>query len=981
MKKTSNTIKETLYLNSEGKTMITQSRQFLKIFLVVIIFASLLFACSNGDKSDNSDSFDLSGRQSEFLSADANIMAESLYAEDVASPSVRDEAKREIEEADIVEIDGTNLFILNAYRGLAVCDVSLPDHPSITGRCPINGDPIEMYIRNEKAYVIVSVPQTLLLTEGEAAQTIAPYSSETRSRIEVIDIADTSNPRIEKTMDLEGLITDSRIVGDILYAVSSETTLFYDYMVQPADGASAATVDITEPISSNVANVYVTSIDLSDSGNVTEVDRVDFGGSARYIHVTETAIFIASDSIYYSTDLMHITYVDISDPAGDIQKRGEFDVQGTIQDEFKMDYDSGYFRVCTYQWDVENWGVSRLYVFDVSDPDAAVAVGSLELGKGEQLFATRFDGDKAYMVTFERVDPLWVIDLSDPANPEIKGELEVPGWSTYIQAMDDHLVALGVDDTEGQRRVSVSLFDVTDPGAPALTDRVSFGGNDGWSWTEATQDVKAFTVLEDMGLILLPYSTSSYSNGYYQTENRLQLIDYSPDDLTARGWVTQKGNVLRGRDYSDRLFSVSTEQLQVIDASDRDNPSVSADLSLAENVIDFMLIDNGFGVKVTESGGTYTLHSVDADSPEENIGEIALDDFSYTSHFVNGNFVYVVESRFGRTYLEEDVNTDIAVDPNEYTTRIVVFDFTTPETPLRRGDLWIQGYYDRPVYIEDSFVRYPYVYSREIVQVRDDLLAFVMIDTYDNYDDVVQIADLSNPDNPALVATYTVEEDNAKSFFAGSGVLFYSYTVGAEDDEQGRSQIKYYLGRIDLADPSNPETLPEINIPGICLGMDEAGVIAYTIDNQWLPETESDVAHTFNAVRIEGDTAYLMGETTLQEEYHSFMITDGMAYLSGSAWWYHDLDMAIIDLADPENLEQYDTNLPWYVTNIIGAKERTAFFSLQSGTGCYDVQDPGNPELIDFRYGYTYNNRVVFSSDKAFLPLGHYGLWVKALIP
>ncbi len=959
--------------------MSAQIHQYMKTVFVFIFSTAFFFACSNGDGPDTPD--ELTGLQSEFISADVNNARGNFLMEDAAGEAPEPDAEeREIEEADIVEIDGTDLYILNAYRGLAICDVSVPDSPSITGRCPINGEPIEMYIRDGKAYVIVSVPQAVLYAEQGAAEEIAPFPFETVSRLVVVDVADASNPRIVDTLDLEGRVTDSRIVGDILYVVSSETEWLY-FDVRTEDGTSTVAADEVAAIApSGGANVYVAAVDLSDAGDIAEVDRVDFGGSARHIHVTEAAIFIASDPLDYGSDSMTITYVDISDPAGEIQTRGEFDVLGTIQDEFKMDCDGGYFRVCTYQWDSGTRGLSRLYVFDVSDPDAAVEVGSLELGEGEQLFATRFDGDRAYMVTFEQKDPLWVIDLSDPANPEIKGELEVPGWSTHIQAMGDHLVAMGIDDTENQWRVAVSLFDVTDPEAPSLTERVSFGEGGGWSWSTASHDVKSFTILEEMELILLPYTTSFYNDGLYRTENRLQLIDYTPDDLTARGWVTQKGSVLRGRSYEDRLFSVSTEELQVIDASDRDNPRVSADLTLAENVVDFIPLENGFGVKVTESGGEYALWAVDADFPEEVASETDLGDFSYTTHFVNGNLVYLVESRYGGwLYLDGAVREEGA-DTYEHMTTVTVFDFTSPGAPVQRGTIDLEGYFNRPVLLEASFMMYPYSYGEEIVQVGDDLLAFVTLNPWDDIDDAVSIVDFSDPDAPVLAARHPVEEENATGFFADAGVLYYSYSEDAEDDGEGRAQIRYYLGRIDMADPADPEDLPGINIPGICLGMDETGVTAYTIDNQWLPDNESDVAYTFNAVRIEDDTAYLMGETTLSQYYSSFMIADGLAYVGGySWWWFSGGGMIIIDLSDPENLEQYDTGLPQYVTNILGARERTAFFSMWSGIGCYDVQDPGSPELTDFRYGYTYNSRVAFSGGRAYLPMGYHGLWVKEI--
>lgn len=926
--------------------MANRKRQCLIAVLNLILCASFLYACWNGSNLRDPTA------QSEFLSADTGGR---IYGIDAGVAGVEEdlnqteEVEREIEEADIIKIEGTNLYILSQYRGLTICDVSWPDHPSISGRSPINGEPIEMYIRGDYAYVIVSVLQEPVY--GPLEDAVAPDSSASQSRVEVVNIADASNPRPAGTLDLKGRVTDSRIVGDILYVVSSEEPVYYCYISAPDE-----------------RNVYVASLDLSDPGNIFEADRVDFGGSARYIHVTEEAIFIASDPSDYSYNSMNIAYVDISDSGGAIRKRGSFDVQGRIQDEFKMDYSGGYFRVCTY--DSDEGGLSRLYVIDVTDPDVPREAGSVELGRGEQLFATRFDGNRAYMVTFERKDPLWLIDLSDPAAPQIKGELIVPGWSTYIQPMGDHLVALGVDNTNGWR-VSVSLFDVADPDQPALTERVSFGESDGWNWTVAYQDVKSFTVLEDMGLILLPYTTSSYSDGRYRIENRLQLIDYSPSDLDARGWVTQKGNVLRGRTFSDRLFSVSTEELQVIDASDRDNPRVTAGLSLAVNAVGFAPLENGYGVQVTESSGDFTLQAVSPDDPESVVGEIAFGDAGYSSHFVNGNLVYIVANHYGS-------------EPYQYvyTTSVTVFDFSTPTSPTRRGTIEIEGNYDNPVRLGDATVKYPYNYSREIVQVKEDLLTFARVDPYyyGEYDDELLIVDLSDPDCPALVARHLIEERDVSGFFAESGVLYYSYALEAKNDDQGRPQLKYFLGRIDMTNPAHPASLPAINIPGICLGMDETAAYAYTIDSQWAPGgNDYFVEYTFNAVWIGGDTAYLMGETKLSEYYSRFMIADGLAYIGRDTWWYYEgtSDLIIIDLTDPENLLKYENELQVCGASLIGAKNRTAFLSMWDGIGCYDVHNPGSPELTEFRYGYTWIGRITFYNDRAFLPLGYYGVWVK----
>ena len=120
-----------------------------------------------------------------------------------------------------------------------------------------------------------------------------------------------------------------------------------------------------------------------------------------------------------------------------------------------------------------------------------IKLGELEIGMGERLRATRFADKLVYVVTFFQIDPLWVVDLSNPATPRITGSVDVPGWSTFIQPLDHQLVTVGIETNH----VAVSLFDVANPAAPALLSRVRLGEN--YSWSEANWDEKAFTVLPD----------------------------------------------------------------------------------------------------------------------------------------------------------------------------------------------------------------------------------------------------------------------------------------------------------------------------------------------------------------------------------------------------------------------------------------------------------------------------------------------------
>ena len=179
-------------------------------------------------------------------------------------------------------------------------------------------------------------------------------------------------------------------------------------------------------------------------------------------------------------------------------------------------------------------------------------MGQVELGKNESLFATRFDGDKAYIVTFLRVDPLWIVDLSDPSRPTISGELEVPGWSTYIQPLGDRLLSIGIDNGEGWR-VAVSLFDVRDPSQPGLLSRVPIGAHH--SWSEANTDEKAFGWLEEAGLILVPFQ--AYEEN--QTTMAVQLIDLQGDQLVKRGLIEHEVRPRRSTMVDEAILSLSGE--------------------------------------------------------------------------------------------------------------------------------------------------------------------------------------------------------------------------------------------------------------------------------------------------------------------------------------------------------------------------------------------------------------------------------------
>lgn len=153
---------------------------------------------------------------------------------------------------------------------------------------------------------------------------------------------------------------------------------------------------------------------------------------------------------------------------------------------------------------VVDQAANHVYVLETADDGALQVIGHVSgIAPGEQIRAARLMGDKGYVVTFRQTDPLFTLDLSDPHNPLVAGELQMTGYSAYLHPMDDdHLLGIGMNGTEtGQLTgLSVAVFDVSDPAAPSLLHRydVDAGGENSWAWSEALWDHHAFTYGRDV---------------------------------------------------------------------------------------------------------------------------------------------------------------------------------------------------------------------------------------------------------------------------------------------------------------------------------------------------------------------------------------------------------------------------------------------------------------------------------------------------
>lgn len=187
---------------------------------------------------------------------------------------------------------------------------------------------------------------------------------------------------------------------------------------------------------------------------------------------------------------------------------GSADVDGRLLNQFAMHEHNGVLRVATTinAHDFGEYSESAVHTFNVED-GTLTELGYVDgLGIDERIYAVRFLGDVGYVVTFREIDPLYVIDLSDPTNPTVEGELKIPGYSSYLHPVGDGLlVGVGQDaDLDGRTLgTQLSLFDVSDPTDPRRVDTVDIGGH-----TSAEHDHHAFLWWAADGTIAIPVSAS-----------------------------------------------------------------------------------------------------------------------------------------------------------------------------------------------------------------------------------------------------------------------------------------------------------------------------------------------------------------------------------------------------------------------------------------------------------------------------------------
>ncbi|MDA1052723.1 MAG: beta-propeller domain-containing protein [Planctomycetota bacterium] len=322
---------------------------------------------------------------------------------------------------------------------------------------------------------------------------------------------------------------------------------------------------------------------LTDAlGNVTSIVVVDLSTETSGISASTSLITDYSSTVYASAQNIYVAtnsyegggnssttlqQFAIPDDGKSVDLVAVGTVPGTLLNQFALDEYEGHLRVVTST----GWGSERtnqLFVLKQLGTSLDV-VGSIdEIATGESVFAVRFLGDEAFVVTFRVIDPLFTIDLSDPTSPAIAGELEIPGFSNYLHPISEDLIlGLGRDDGGFRGPPQLSLFDVSDFSLPERIDKFVF---EGASWSEAFYNHHAISYFPDSQIAVVPFQGShgfcvdgaTFGVCYPRQANAFWVvqIDTASDEksLHLLGTIEHEDTPLRSVRIGEYLITVST---------------------------------------------------------------------------------------------------------------------------------------------------------------------------------------------------------------------------------------------------------------------------------------------------------------------------------------------------------------------------------------------------------------------------------------
>lgn len=526
-------------------------------------------------KSYSNNNYYTTDRGIVFSALDTNGMetkAAARVTEDLAETAKEDSATTEknyyqtntqvenVDEADIVKTDGDYIYYVTNDTVYIVKAETLNLDAKINFSVSNDSEeryyPSEVFLKDNKLVVIGNYVK-YRSSDGFFTRKMRITNDINTTKAYIYDISDKANPKELRQVAIDGNYDTSRLVGDTLYLIGTKYVyysrdlkendilpLYYDSAISN----EYRTLDCSHIVyKDDVDDAIYKTIGAVNINNNDEIAIESFLGYGDTIYCSENNLYLTVP-VYNkenTTNALNSTEIyKFSISGGGLKYSCKTTINGDVNDQFSLDEYNGNLRIATTvtveeepnktttDGNVTTVEIGKtttnniLYVLD----ENLNKIGELtDFGITEKIYSVRFIKDVAYIVTFKQIDPLFVIDLSNPENPVMKGELEIPGYSAYLHPYDEnHIIGIGYNVKDNgfggvtNETVKLSMFDVSDLENPKEVFVKTLG--EGYSYSNVTSDHKLLMYDKERNLMGFPINMKT-QNGKYQDSIIILEID------------------------------------------------------------------------------------------------------------------------------------------------------------------------------------------------------------------------------------------------------------------------------------------------------------------------------------------------------------------------------------------------------------------------------------------------------------------------
>lgn len=544
---------------------------------------------------------------------------------------------KNVDEADITKTNGDYIYSISD-NNVIITNVTNPNDIKIEAKISsYNGIPEDLILyKNELVVISAKITSSNYYSNDVVTQSISSSSySDINTIVEIYNITNKSTPTLVKNYELYEPYYTSRCINNKLYVISSGSlrekndkivrtycednnvreigleNIKYLKDIKTKKQTIISTVDldsVQSPVDVNsylidISNAYVSenSIYLLDNEHDNDLFELSIRNLFGLKGIFGIFNYNAFNSLSgYTTEIYKF---DIS-KNGDVSYNAKSKIDGQTINQYSLDEQNGHLRVALY----DNNG-ARIVIFNESLQQIGA---SNYVATGEKMYSSRFMGNKAYLVTYKTIDPLFVIDLSNETNPQVLGELHIPGYSTYLHPYDEnHLIGIGMETEEVINRNSsgkvtstsekiigmkMALFDVSDVNNPVQLSQTVIG--DRRTTSAILTNPKALLFSKEKQLIAIPvnnysedFEIQSSGNSYSSVVDSYKNYDKSyvaegyfvyninlQDGFNLKGVITHEtsknkrtsslynygsSKLLRGLYIDDNLYTISENAIKV----------------------------------------------------------------------------------------------------------------------------------------------------------------------------------------------------------------------------------------------------------------------------------------------------------------------------------------------------------------------------------------------------------------------------------